>query len=363
LLLACSGKKGPEKTEQPARVVRVEPVGRADLRDWLALSGDVTGELEVDVFPEIPERIVAVKVAMGDHVKEGQVLFVLRKGTLGDSVVQSQASLDAARVRMKAAEVDLERTQELHGAGAATDVQLLQLQTAVESSRAQLVQLESVLSQTRRVARKSDVVAPISGYVGKVNVDVGDMAMPQAPLCTIAQFDRVKVKASAADVDFVRLKTGLPAEVTSETMPDLAMQGRLSRVSPMIDRVARSVNVEALFENPDGKLRPGMLVDLEVLLAEHPQALVVANKALFNRRMDGRADVFVVENGRAMARAVRVGFRQGDNVQVLDGLKENDQVVVLGQNVLKDKDAVTIEKAGAEGPTPESPNTPPRATP
>jgi membrane fusion protein (multidrug efflux system) len=354
MLLPSCQKKVADKTTAITRVVRVEPVNRADLRDWLTLSGDVVGELEVDVFPELPERIAAVNVAMGDYVKEGQVLFTLRKGTLRDSVVQSQATLQTARVRLKAAEDDLDRTQRLYKAGIATNAQLSQLQSLVDASRAQLVQLESMVNQTKTVERKSVIVAPISGFVGKVTADPGDMAMPQTALCSIAQFKRVKVTATAPDVDFERLKIGLLAEVSSDTMPGLAMQGQLSRISPMIDRQARSVNVEALFENPDARLRPGMLVDLKVLLAEYPQILVVKNQALINRRQDGRADVFVVENGRAKARAVKVGFREGERVQVLEGLRENDQVVVVGQNVLKDTDAVTVDSVVADSRTSEN---------
>ncbi|MDD5309370.1 MAG: efflux RND transporter periplasmic adaptor subunit [Deltaproteobacteria bacterium] len=349
---AASGCNKPKEAaaggaDDVVRVVRVEPVSRADLREWLDLPGEVFGEFEVDVYAEIPERVVAVKVAMGDFVKAGQVLFELRRGTLGDSVIQSNAGLEAARQQLASAETDLERFERLLKSGVVTESQVLQLRTAVDTARSQVVQLEAGVRQSRTVASKSTVVAPISGFVTNVNLEPGAMAMPQVPACSIVLFDRVKVRALAADRDFPRLRLGLPAKVTVDTMPGFAKEGTISRLAPSIDRVSRSVALEAMFDNADHALRPGMLVDLRLLLGERPQALVVRNMSLVNRLKDGRATVFVRNGTRASKRDVRVGLREDELVEVRDGLTEKDEVVVLGQSALRDGDRIKVEDAPA----------------
>jgi RND family efflux transporter MFP subunit len=341
---ACSSSHGQEtdKSEKIVRPVEVVKVQRDSLTDWLTLSGEIHGELEVDVFAEIPERIVAIFVETGDAVKAGQVLIALRKGTLPDAVTSSAAGLQAAHVRLTASEADLTRTEKLYKGGLATDSQLTNLRAAVESARVQLIQLEAAVRQSQNMADKTLVVAPNDGYVGQLNVDVGDMAAPQMPVLSIVRFERIKVKAQASDLDFPILALGLPTIVTSKASPGVVMHGGLSRISPVVDRISRSIRVEALFDNEGYKLRPGMLADLRVRIAEHKDALVLPNSALIDRRANGSAAVFVIQNGKAQRRTIKAGFRQADRVQIVSGLAAGEQVVTLGQNLLREGDPVEV---------------------
>ncbi len=345
----CDKLKKADAAESEKEVVKIKPVEvaqpeRRTLTKWLTNSGEVMGELEVDVYPELAERLIALNVSIGDKVKEGQVLAVLRKGTLKDSLVQAQANLNATKIRLEAAESDLARTQKLYKGGLASDSQLTNMEANVAATKAQLAQLQAVVRSSKTMADKINIVAPISGYIGSVNPDVGDMVSPQIPICTIVRFERVKIRAQASDLDFPYLKVGLPTTVTSKAAPGVEVTGKLTRVSPMIDRISRSITIEAMLNNKSHELRPGMLADVKIKLEEYPNVLTIPNGITMERKADGTANVYVVENGKAVKKVIKVGFREGDYVEVLEGLTGDEKVVTLGQHILHNGDSVKVIK-------------------
>lgn len=336
-----------EPKKEEAKVVKIKPVEvdmakKRTLEKWLNNSGEIMGSLEVDVYPEIAERLIQLKVDIGDKVKEGQVLAVLRKGTLLDSVTQARANLEASKIRLEAAKTDLQRTEKLYKGGLASDSQLTNARANVAASKAQLAQLEAMVRSSKTTADKITIVAPISGYVGNVIPDVGDMVSPQRPICTIVQFDKIKVRAMASDLDFPYLKVGLPTTISSKAAPGVVVDGKISRVSPMIDRVSRSITIEAVFDNKKHALRPGMLADIKVKLEEYPNILTIPNGITMERHADGRAIVYVVEGDKALRREIKVGYRDGDYVEVLEGLNGTEKIVVLGQHILHDGDTIKV---------------------
>ncbi len=351
LLVMSSGCDKLKKADaaEGKEVIKIKPVEvtqpeRRTLTKWLTNSGEVMGELEVDVYPELSERLIALNVSIGDQVKEGQVLAVLRKGTLKDSLAQAQANLEATKVRLEAAESDLARTQKLYKGGLASDSQLTNMEANVAATKAQLAQLQAVVRSSKTMADKINIVAPISGYIGNVNPDVGDMVSPQIPICTIVRFEKVKIRALASDLDFPYLKVGLPTTVTSKAAPGVKISGKLTRVSPMIDRISRSITIEAMLNNKEHELRPGMLADVRIKLEEYPNVLTIPNGITMERKADGTANIYVVENGKAMKKVIKVGFREGDYVEVLEGLTGDEKVVTLGQHILHNGDTVKVIK-------------------
>lgn len=344
---ACNQKSkanvGTEKTVK-VKPVEVSQASRRTLTKYLHNSGEIMGSLEVDVYPEIAERLISLNVEIGDKVKAGQVLAVLRKGTLLDNVTQAKANLSANKIRLEAAETDLARTEKLHKGGLASDSQLVNARANVAATKASIAQLEAVVRSSKTTADKISIVAPISGYIGSVVPDVGDMVSPQMPICTIVQFDKIKVKALASDLDFPYLKVGLPTTISSKAAPGVEMEGAISRVSPMVDRVSRSITIEALFNNKKHELRPGMLADINIKLEEYPNVLTIPNNITMERQADGRAIVYVLDGEKVHRREIRVGFREGDYVEVLEGLDGSEKIVVLGQHILHDGDVIKVIK-------------------
>ena len=190
---SCTGDKSKSASGKDAKPITVINPQTRTLNKWLELMGDIKGELEVDVYPEINEQILEIKIEIGDKVEKDQVLAILKKGTLDDGFKQALAGLEVTRVQLSAATTEYNRAMELHKEGIASNSQLTSAKAARDAAAAQVKQLQAQVSQSKTVKNKSVILAPIDGYIGQLNYDKGNMAIPTKALCTITQFDNIKI--------------------------------------------------------------------------------------------------------------------------------------------------------------------------
>ncbi len=342
LAIAVAGcAKAPERADERARLVVTEPAVVDDAVDRIAILGDVHGEQEVRVFAQVPERIRVLHVREGDAIHAGDPIVTLDADLQSSGLMQADAALTAAEVAREQAQADLERTRQLVDRGVLAQAQLEAASARVRSGEAQVRQLDAARRSAGAQRARTVVRAPIDGTVALLSVSQGDMTAPSMPICTLVQTARVLVELQVTEQDYVRIREGMPVEVRAPALPDVVRQGTVSRVSPVLDRMTRTAEVEVLVDNADGVLRPGMVADVGIELSRRPGAVMAPSRALvLGPRTDTEreASVFVFdrEAGVAHRRTVRLGQRFERRVEILEGLEGDEDLVVEGQHLLRD---------------------------
>jgi RND family efflux transporter MFP subunit len=361
-------KPGEEEDKKDAPlVVETLAVETSTITRWLGYVGDIEGDAEIRVFSPIPDRIVGLTVKEGDQVRAGQVLATVRSGVLRQGVKQAASGVDAARAQQAALEDQLARMRKLESSGAVTSSQLLAVESQFAAAEAQVRQFEAMLGQARQRRGDAVIKAPISGVVGQVFMKVGDMAVPQIPVCTVVDMDLVRVKVRVPENDLPLLAPGMPVELKVAVGNGDPIRGMVSRVSPVLDRLSRTATMEVDLVNKDHSLKPGMLARIRVQVEQRENVVVAPKSALtVTARRKGEHNLYravVVADGKAAERFAVLGLEEEDRVEVVEGLAVGDQLVVKGQHLLADGDPIDLGKPSgkseaAAAKTDESPDSP-----
>jgi RND family efflux transporter MFP subunit len=358
---ACS--PAPEaKKEAPPPSVRTVAVQRGLAARSLRYTAALKGSVEVKVYSQVPDRIRAMNVEAGERVAQGQLLAVISHDMLESNTEASLAGLSAARTNFEALQTERDRVVKMHAAKAVGDAQRDRIESQVLGAEASVRQLEAMLAQANTQRGRAFVRAPIAGVVGERFLEQGDMAAPQLPLLTLVQMEELKAEVRVPELELVEIERArtqeLPVRVRVSGVVDghgerQPLPARIVRVSPTIDPASRLATVEVRLANPNQQLRPGMLAEVEMVVEQRPEALLIPGYAVLNEGAVGATGegiqqvVFTVSAGKAHKLPVRVGLVLGTIgpdglplVEIREGLKGDEQVVMRGQHLLKEGEQV-----------------------
>ena len=332
-------------------VVRLETVER-----WLSVTGNLLPIRQSRVSSKIAGRVAAVFVDDGDRVRKGDVLFELDKSDLllackeaRDSLNAAEARLKAARIRLSTARRDFERVKRLHQRKVIAQEQFDKAQDAYKAAKAGVQIAESAVLVARDALeiaqhklKECTVRAPIDGYVAKRYVNLGETVTPLsvAPCVVLIDASECKVEASVGDSYQAMVRNGQEVRVRVDGIPDRVITGHVAYVGKTIDPVTRTFTVRVVVPNPDGKLRPGALARLKVLLARRRNVVAVPNGCIMRRA--GRHIVFVAASGKAVARRVKLGLEGERLTEITEGLKPGETVITEGTEALEDGSPVEL---------------------
>jgi membrane fusion protein, multidrug efflux system len=190
------------------------------------------------------------------------------------------------------------------------------------------------------------VLSPISGVVGKVNVEVGQSAAPGMPVATVASFsDRIRVKAAVSDADMPYVKTGATADVSVSAIPDQVFSGRVTQISPMVDAASRSATVEVTLSNSQHRLVPGMTASVRLVVERREHVVAVPLSALFST---DKTRAVIIDGTTARSRPIQTGLVGDDLVEIVSGIQPGDKVATVGKERVQDGETVRPVEAGAQ---------------
>jgi RND family efflux transporter MFP subunit len=222
--------------------------------------------------------------------------------------------------------------------GSATARSLEDATSGYQIAKASLQKAQANFSAAQATLRYAEIRSPVPGQVVAKNVEVGDMAQPGQPFFTIENASRVKVIAQVSETDIVGLSEGDPARIEIPVL-GRTLEAQLDRIVSAADIASRTFDVEVHLENQDGSIRSGMFARVAFPLGER-DALLVPEAALIERgQLDG---AFVVEEGRARLRWLRLGRRVGNRREVLSGLDPGEDFVLTVPAGLTDGSLVEI---------------------
>ncbi|MEM7606370.1 MAG: efflux RND transporter periplasmic adaptor subunit [Myxococcota bacterium] len=354
---ACSAGEASEPA--PARTVVTIESARGPAVDRLILLGDVHGKTEVRVFADFPERVRTLHVAEGDVVQQGDPIATLDGAVSGAEVAQASAAVRAAEAQRNQIQADIARLRPLVQMRAAPRSQLEQLEASLASAEAMIAQSASGRRSASLRRARTVVRAPVAGTVAMLAVDEGDMAAPQMPLCSVVDASELDIAVRVVEQDFVRLREGMDAQVTPPALPEAARRGAIVALSPVLDPLSRTGEVTVRVDNADGRIRPGMVAEIAIELQRREDVLLIPSRAvLMTTRTDEdrTAAVYVVEDGTARRRAIVLGRRYAaeedgeSQLEVVEGLRGGETLVVMGQQLLRDGAAVEAQPEGRVAP-------------
>jgi len=316
--------------------VRVTSVIRRDIADYLETNGSLEAENEVDIVARTTGPIVELNVEEGDFVRAGQVLARI-------DAAEIEAQLGIARVNLAEAELAWNRAQESYREELISQEAYDLAKSNFDASAAQIVGTEILLDYT-------EIRAPFDGLIIERVIKNAEHVSNNARLFRISDFDPLLCPIQLPEKDLPRLKLDQPAYLTVEAYPGVRFPARVLRISPVVDPATGTVKV-TLEVQAQGRLRPGMFASVFVETDIHENAIVVPKQALV---LESTSDTVYVamddgEGGTvARRRELELGYEESDSLEVLSGLVEGEDVVILGQDNLSDQTPVTI--AEREGP-------------
>lgn len=382
-----------------ATEVRLEAVGKRELVSVVTASGKIEADTKVDLSADITGRIVKINVKEGDMVQKGQLLIQIDPAQYQSIVSRTEAFLQTSEANLLQAQTNrdqakrqLDRATALRQSNpnliAAETVEQAQLAYDVSvathaATRSQVDQARASLSESRSNLSKTTLYAPISGRVTRLAVEEGEVAVPgtfsreTGLLLTIADLSVILAKVDVDETDVVRLSLGDSVSVAIDAFPDTAFIGRVTKIGNSAKLAAsagasqdRAVDfqVEVRLEDPPTDIRPDLSATARIVTDTRKETLSIPIIALTVREHEDlpnelkqgapapadtgkggkkkeREGVFVVRNGIAMFRPVKVGIAGEEHFEVVDGLQAGDTVVAGPYQAIRDmKDSTKVRQ-------------------
>jgi HlyD family secretion protein len=408
LLVSCS-KKAEKEVEAPAPV-QVTAVTQDTIRRIVAGDGMLFPRDQAAVMPKIAAPVQRFLVQRGDHVKQGQLLAVLESrdltagaaeshallaqaeanlrsttsATVPEAIVKAQTDVDTAKQTEEAARKLLDNREKLVQQGAlarklADDAQVAYAQAhgALLSAQEHLRALQSVgkeeqiktatsqvdaarshLQSSQAQVSYSQIVSPISGVVADRPLYAGEMATPGNPLVTVMDISRIIARANVPQNQSASVKVGQPATIT-QVDTNQTVEGKVTVVSPATDPNSTTIQVWVQAENPGEKLKPGTSVHVTIMTEVIKATPVVPMAAILPGEEGGTACLVITADNIAHRRPVKLGVREGDKVQILNGVRPGEEVVTVGGIGLDDKAKVKVIDTTVKEAPDEDENAPP----
>jgi len=329
VLAGCEGTKSEANNTPHTKAIRVRVVQLRPepLKDCLTLLGATEPETDVRVSSESAGTVVWIGVKEGDHVDEKSVIARIDTASSG-------ARFDRAKAARKLAEEKLRRRRELLRKGVLAQEEFDRIET-------ELARSEASLKEMRVGVRHGVVRAPISGIVNVKNIDKGERVTEGAYMFEIVDLSRVRITVKVSETNIPHIHKNSRVSVRIDAIPGRVWDGKVEFVSCKADETVKTFKVKVILDNPDGVIRAGMLARVRFLRRSIRNALLVPLHSIITQ--GGERLVYVEENGIARMRVVRVGAVEGDRVQVVNGLKSGDNLVISGHTMVEDGMEVTVQ--------------------
>jgi len=371
--------------------VRTANVEKGEVNSFLKVTGVVEANETVRVTSEIMGQAKEVKVKDGEEVNKGDILIVLVLIVLGDEqikiqVAQAQATLDAiqassdkiksgarpqeikqaesallqAKMNRDSVEENYQRMEKLFSEKAISEQQYeqaknqyeiadVQYQSAqesyeliiegaaeedIKSVEAQVRQTKAALDMAKYQLKNTQITAPISGKVTSIAVSSGEMIAPSVPLLSIIDVSRIFVKVGISEKDISKIKEGQTVNLEIDAFPEEKFRGEVVSKGVAVDQMSKTLEVKIEVLKPEVDIPVGVFARGDILVKTNQDTLIIPSSAL-TRKKDA-IYVYVIEEGIARQKEVVLGIIQDERVEVLKGLSEKEEIVVLGNQELQD---------------------------
>ena len=334
LLLIPKREKKPEMKPAPLVNVEVLRIDPQTVTDSLVLQATVEPNRVVTVSSEVDGRVEKINCVEGRPCKAGEPMVALNTDLL-------KAAFDSAKAQRDLDAFELERITKLQEREGATDFEL-------KRGRAKLAGSQAVLDAAKAHLDRATIYSPVGGILNRLPVEMGEYVKVGMPVAEIVDVETVRVVADVPERDVRYLQLGQSQDVLPDFQNNPApLKGTVDYIAALADPSARTTRVEILVDNLTRALRSGQFVRVRLKRRSVPGAIMVPLSAVISGEQT--KVVYVVEDGKAQARDVELGFFQGYHVQIVSGLKKDDLLIVKGQWYVAPNQSVKVVEPVREG--------------
>jgi len=332
VILSFSCKKSEvnnnDKKIQPVNV-GIELIKPAQLIDAIQVAGTVKAYEDVNISPEEGGVVKEWKVQKGQNVRKDDVILVLK-----DEVIK--ASYEAAEAQYKMAELTLSKQKEVFDQKGISELQYKNIEYTRDAAKANADLMKARWERTR-------ICSPIDGIVDNIIPNEGEFAPPGIPITRVINMSTIKIQTEIPEIYSGSIAIGTQAIITIDALPGHTLNGKVSFISSTVSSANRTMMTEILIPNTIQKIKPDMVAKVKLLRETKSNALLVSDNII--QLVDRNRSIVYIENGgKAEERNLKLGGRQGNMVEVLEGLKPGDRLIVTGYSKLVNGTPVNIVK-------------------
>jgi len=332
---ACSTQPQNEQTDL-AVPVYVQDVKTQSIQQYISTTGTVKSTFESTLSTEMAGKYtLAVNPAtgrpfkLGDKVKAGQVIVKLE-----DQEYLNGIAIDSKKLEQTISSQNYNKQKLLFEKGGVTETELRNAESSKINAQYSLENAEIKMA-------KMNVVAPISGSI----VDLpyftpGTKVSSGTSVGTVMSYEKMYLDINLPENTISKIQLNQKALITNYTIVEDTLSGIVSELSPVISTETRTFKGKLLIDNPELLLRPGMFVKADIVTASKDSTIVIPKNIIISGNR-GKS-VFIVDRTNARARRITIGIENQDNVEITEGLRVNDQLVIKGFETLRDGSKVKI---------------------
>ena len=363
--------------------VTTEKVKRGTVQQVVTGSGQIKPAVEVKISAQVAGKIVALYAKEGDRVRRGQLLVALDPQQYKASVERAESSLLAGKANEKKALSELKRSKELYKQHLISEAEYEAAEANYESALSARMQAEASLKEAKDALSKTKLYATMDGVVTRLNKEQGEMAIgaqfQEDVIMVVSDLSVMEAVIEVDENDVINVSIGDSADVELDAFQDTVFHGVVTEIANSAitkglgtQEQVTNFEVTIRLDNPDKRFRPGMSTTVDIktkrlddVVRVPIQAVTVREKSRLKKKQnveehEGASDdaagseemqevVFVVENGRAVARPVKLGISDDTHYAVLSGLEGGEEVITgpfkILNKTLNDQDLVEVKKS------------------
>ncbi|WP_114945998.1 efflux RND transporter periplasmic adaptor subunit [Microvirga calopogonii] len=349
---AVQGGRGRGGPTGPA-TVDVDTVKTGRIVEIRESVGTVRAYESITVTAKVAGIVGEIGFNEGQKVKAGDMLVQFDAAERRAEIEQANAEASRAEALRNEVAIKLERAQALSRTGAGTGAQ-------VEDLTAQMKSLEGSIASARAQrkaaeARLEDLMirAPFAGRVGTRSVSLGAYVAPGTRITSLDDLSKIRLDFAVPENLLGRLKPGQTVNATSAAYKGRTFKGSVSTIDPRVDQTTRTARLTAEFDNADEALKPGMFLSVALEVSTKDDAVVVPEEAIVSEGL--RHIIYPVKDSKVERRVITIGQRQGGKVEVVEGLKAGESIVVLGVQRVRPGAEVVARPVGSGAPAAPAP--------
>jgi RND family efflux transporter MFP subunit len=339
---ACK-KKETKSGEEKVFNVQVKDIVKKPLKPFIESIGTLNPFEEVTISAEVEGVLRSVKVEEGTQVSKGMLLAAIDDSDYSLEVKRAEAALRQAEATLENTKLEFKRKDALHKEELVTKQQYDDVVTRLSLTEAEVERAKASLAIARLKLSKTKITSPLACVVKEKRVSAGDFVKNGTSLLVIIQSNPIKLRFTVPEKDVGRLKMNQEVILKVDGFPGSEFKGKVNIIFPNVEEKTRTLQVEALVPNNNGILKPGLFAKVILYTSGERDTIVVPVTALLYEAE--KVKVFIIEGDRAKEREVKLGSKYGELMEIIDGVKEGEKIVAIGQQNLSEGAKVSVQQA------------------
>ena len=361
ILQACGG--GSEKSKKnwnrsaQEQAVSVETIEASsnDIAEQIKSFGNIRAQEIVDVTPQVSNRVTNIYADLGDTVRQGETLAKIYDIPFRDQFQQAKSQLEQSRAAYVRDSLQFYRQKKLYQQELISSSEFDQAKATFQNSKAQFESSKANLTQSRENFQNTNITSPVYGVVLSRNISEGDLASSGQVAYEIANLTGFQARVYLPLEEWKKVEIGQKVDFRVSNQPNVTGKGRVTQISPRLDPTTGLGEVVISLTDRGDSIFQGVLVESIINVETHNNAVIIPRSALVENvqtliepesnsiQLQRSYAAFVVKNDSlALRRELKLGIEQGDKIEILEGIKAGDEVVITGQNNLDDSTKVRV---------------------